>query len=246
MDDRTTPSSLGDRIRVAREAARMSQLALAKALGVARSSLTKWEAGQRTPDAKVVADMCRVLRVSPSLLLGLESEDHEDTVHLRMACLIQAEGREVARTLLGIGDLALTSALEGRLQIPISRVDLLAKTYRVSAWWLRSGDPHAWVPSLDSGVAVRLRFLRISSGVPPLDTYTATVEASEESVQEMLAAGWDIETYLKILIAVTPVKKPMRDQPYDLSWVLRGGPLLRDGIQSATLPNANDPECAND
>lgn len=47
----------------------MQQKDLAAALGVARSTVSAWEKGHRTPDADQVRELCRLLHVSADVLL---------------------------------------------------------------------------------------------------------------------------------------------------------------------------------
>ncbi len=60
---------LAERIREAREKASMTQEELAARIGIAPPTLSKYENGHRVPDAELLAEMVRVLKCDPALLL---------------------------------------------------------------------------------------------------------------------------------------------------------------------------------
>lgn len=64
-------SSLGNRIRMAREAKAMIQDQLAAAVGVSSGKVIwTWEKGSAKPDAEKLALLCEILDVTPSYILG--------------------------------------------------------------------------------------------------------------------------------------------------------------------------------
>lgn len=65
------PPTLGERIRVAREAAGLSQADLAERTGFHVQTVSRWERNLRTPDCRDLASLCRFLRLSADQLLGL-------------------------------------------------------------------------------------------------------------------------------------------------------------------------------
>lgn len=71
---------IGNRIRKYREEAKLSQTQLAEQIGVSNSRVSNWEQGLNRPDADMLAEICKALNVSPSLLLGVQltSEDLND------------------------------------------------------------------------------------------------------------------------------------------------------------------------
>ncbi len=68
--------TIGQRIRLAREAAGFNQGELARRIGIKQASLSDLENGQsKAPSAKVLLDMADILKVSPRWII--EGEDGE-------------------------------------------------------------------------------------------------------------------------------------------------------------------------
>ncbi len=63
-----------DVIKELREANKLSQYALAKALQVSQSAVAKWELGKTEPTASALISMAQYFNVSTDYLLGLEDE----------------------------------------------------------------------------------------------------------------------------------------------------------------------------
>ena len=70
---------IGARIRKFREECGMSQRQLADILNVSNSRVSNWEQGINRPDADILADICRALKVSPSELLDVHLSDDDFT-----------------------------------------------------------------------------------------------------------------------------------------------------------------------
>ena len=66
------PLPAGTVIARRRKALGFSQETLAEKLDVSRQAVAKWESGQAFPTAERLAELCRVLEVTPGELLGLE------------------------------------------------------------------------------------------------------------------------------------------------------------------------------
>lgn len=66
-----TVKEIGLRIRVVRETRGLTQEAFAKMVGITRVSLTRYEIGERTPNAVTIAAICEVTGISADYLLGL-------------------------------------------------------------------------------------------------------------------------------------------------------------------------------
>ena len=53
----------------------LSQEALAEKLDVSRQAVAKWETGRTFPTAERLAELCRLLEVSPAELLGFSAQE---------------------------------------------------------------------------------------------------------------------------------------------------------------------------
>ena len=62
-----------DTIKSLRETAGLSQSALAKRLGVTRSSVNDWEMGRSIPTAQYIVELSQLFHVSTDYLLGLNN-----------------------------------------------------------------------------------------------------------------------------------------------------------------------------
>ena len=62
-----------DTIKSLRETAGLSQSALAKRLGVTRSSVNAWEMGMSIPSAQYIVELSQLFHVSTDYLLGLNN-----------------------------------------------------------------------------------------------------------------------------------------------------------------------------
>lgn len=98
-------SEIGSRIRKYREARDISRAELAKALGLTVSCISNWELGQNDPAADHLGDLCRMLQVSPSELLGvrlMDGELSEQERRLVTAYRSKPELQQAVNILLGI------------------------------------------------------------------------------------------------------------------------------------------------
>lgn len=68
---------IGNRIRQYREKKKLTQKQLADTIGVSNSRVSNWEKGINRPDADIIADICRALDVSPSVLLDVRLSTDE-------------------------------------------------------------------------------------------------------------------------------------------------------------------------
>ena len=67
----------GDRLMFYRRKAHLSQADLAHSLGVARSTISMWEQGRVQVPIDQLPRICRVLDITPHMLLGWEDADDE-------------------------------------------------------------------------------------------------------------------------------------------------------------------------
>lgn len=70
MDDGAGGTGMGARIRAARQAAQLTQLGLAEAVGVSRSAVAQWETDRSGQVGVNLAKVASVLGVSPTYLLN--------------------------------------------------------------------------------------------------------------------------------------------------------------------------------
>lgn len=64
----------GTRLAKIRSDAKVTQSALAKAMGVSQSAISQIEAGERTPSYEMIRQIASALGVSPAYLMGAEVE----------------------------------------------------------------------------------------------------------------------------------------------------------------------------
>lgn len=64
------PEEIGRRIKAARVAAQLTQVALARAVGVSQASLSRWETGREQGTEENQAGLCKVLDVGWDSLYG--------------------------------------------------------------------------------------------------------------------------------------------------------------------------------
>ena len=69
---------LAERIKHLREQRPMTQVDLAKYLGVTRSGVSAWEMGISVPSTSLVADIARFFHVSADYLLGIQQTSSLD------------------------------------------------------------------------------------------------------------------------------------------------------------------------
>ncbi len=63
---------IGARIKKHRENKHLTQKQLADMIGISSNRISNWEQGLNRPDADIIADICRALDVSPSVLLDVQ------------------------------------------------------------------------------------------------------------------------------------------------------------------------------
>lgn len=73
------------RLRSAREAAQLTQGALASAAGVHVNEIVEWEAGRRVPQVQTVAVLARALQLDPVALLDVDRDRELTLQQLRVA-----------------------------------------------------------------------------------------------------------------------------------------------------------------
>ena len=94
---------IGERIRLLRERANLSQAELARKLSVTRSSVNAWESGLSAPTAYYIVELAKLFHVSADYLLGLDTNEHislsglnEDEVNLMYQMLAYFDKRKTS------------------------------------------------------------------------------------------------------------------------------------------------------
>lgn len=98
---------IGDRIRSYREKINMSQKDFAEKVGISPNRASNWERGINRPDADMLSIICRVLNVSPDVLLGLPSKraseiTAQEQSHIQKYRSLDPHGREVVDSVLSM------------------------------------------------------------------------------------------------------------------------------------------------
>ena len=81
---------IGRRISQYRKEQGLSQKEFAKLIGASNSRVSNWEQGRNGPDADILAEICRVLQVSPSELLDIHLSDSDDELSAHEWKLLRA------------------------------------------------------------------------------------------------------------------------------------------------------------
>lgn len=74
-----------DRLRIARERAKMSQQEAADALGITTQAISNFELGKRTPNTERIIEFCRLYNASADFMLGFvgQPDQHLELTSLR-------------------------------------------------------------------------------------------------------------------------------------------------------------------
>lgn len=64
---------VADRIKALREQQNITQSALAKQLGITRSSVNAWELGISVPSTQYIVELAHIFNISTDYLLGIDS-----------------------------------------------------------------------------------------------------------------------------------------------------------------------------
>lgn len=98
---------IGKRIRKYREACGLSQKQLGDLINVSNNRISNWEQGINRPDADILADICRALKVSPSELLGVRLSEDDFSAHeinLIKAYREKTDMQKAVNILLGLSE----------------------------------------------------------------------------------------------------------------------------------------------
>lgn len=64
---------VADKVKYLREQNEMTQAALAKQLGITRSSVNAWEMGISVPSTQYIVELANIFKVSTDYLLGIDT-----------------------------------------------------------------------------------------------------------------------------------------------------------------------------
>lgn len=103
----TLKFEIGRRISQYRKEQGLSQKEFAKLTGASNSRVSNWEQGRNGPEADILADICRVLRITPSELLDIHLSDSDDELSAHEWKLLRAyrqkpELQQAVNILLGV------------------------------------------------------------------------------------------------------------------------------------------------
>jgi transcriptional regulator with XRE-family HTH domain len=87
---------IGKRIAEIREQSKLTQSALARAVGISQSAISAIEAGDRNPSYDMLRQVADALGVTPAYLVGAEVEGlrPEEVAHFRQFRSLPTEARE--------------------------------------------------------------------------------------------------------------------------------------------------------
>jgi transcriptional regulator with XRE-family HTH domain len=70
-------SRIGKKIQEQRKLVGLTQEQLGMSLGVTAQAVSRWENGDSAPDIGLVPDLCRVLKMSSDILLGISKDNYK-------------------------------------------------------------------------------------------------------------------------------------------------------------------------
>lgn len=98
-------TNIGKNIKKIREDRKLTQKQLAEKLNVKNSRVSNWENGANNPPADMIEDICKILNVSASELLGLKLSSEELSMEEKKvveAYRIKKDMNHAVKVLLGI------------------------------------------------------------------------------------------------------------------------------------------------
>lgn len=150
----TTPSPgeiLGENIRLAREAAGLSQQELAKALKISYQAVQAWEHGRTSPVATKIPEICKLCSVSPNTLFYYRvytldtpapiTEEDNARLAARFAHARESAGLSQVKlaSMVGVSQNAISQIESGETEHPKLLVEY-ANAMGVDVIWLVTGD----------------------------------------------------------------------------------------------------------
>ena len=65
--------SIGEKLKLARKKANLTQGELAEKLQVYQKDISRWERGERTPSLEIFAKICKILKISADEILDIKN-----------------------------------------------------------------------------------------------------------------------------------------------------------------------------
>lgn len=97
-------ATIGERIKEARKAKKLTQTELGAMLGFKKSAISAWETGQNKPDSEDVERLCGALGVSPTWLIGVDMASVElspaEQKHIRRWRQLSAFQKELVEKMI--------------------------------------------------------------------------------------------------------------------------------------------------
>lgn len=81
--------AIGDRIQNRRKDLGFSQESFGEAVGLSRAAVGKLERGEAAPKMDTLLSICRVLKMTPNMLLDYSTSDIEDVFDTELLILLQ-------------------------------------------------------------------------------------------------------------------------------------------------------------
>lgn len=136
--------TLGDRIRLAREAAGHSQASLARKLGTAQTTISKWERGASEPGRDDIKRLAQVLRIPVSVIEDIPAAGETRRTIPVMGYVGGGQVVEPLNGDFGLDEIIAPPMAPIEAQAAIIRGSSMAPAYRdgnVVIWWDWYEDP---------------------------------------------------------------------------------------------------------
>lgn len=115
-------ATIGDRIRLLRESAKLTQEEFGKLFGVVKSTVSLYEHGKSTPNDQIKTAICKYFNVSMDFLLGLSGSEHVSS-HSFSGFLFDFEAADTLREIISTVGLDAVASTSG---ISIDRINEIA------------------------------------------------------------------------------------------------------------------------
>jgi len=80
---------VGERIKMLRAGAGLSQFGLGKVLNVHPATISLWETGNREPDLEMIGKLCEYFNVTSDFILGIEQLDTSDKLPTELGVMFR-------------------------------------------------------------------------------------------------------------------------------------------------------------